>query len=174
MFGGWGTLRHYKLVESLAWLHYCPKMIKEWTWQWRHLHLLRFCVTGTGLSKLEVWVWFNFQTKKMQEKKWYTQIPTPSLATRKQAVSSLWYILPAPKRLLNKIQVVPYNRNARVKFFLSNVSGSKYWRWRPSLILRVQKSTWGIVRLLTWVAQFWVLCANHLPLVFFHVLIYNM
>lgn len=139
MFGGWGTLRHYKLVESLAWLHYCPKMIKEWTWQWRHLHLLRFCVTGTGLSKLEVWVWFNFQTKKMQEKKWYTQIPTPSLATRMQAVSSLWYILPAPKRLLNKIQVVPYNRNARVKFFLSNVSGSKYWRWRPSLILKSTK-----------------------------------
>lgn len=139
MFGGWAPSDTTSLWNhSLAWLHYCPKMIKEWTWQWRHLHLLRFCVTGTGLSKLEVWVWFNFQTKKMQEKKWYTQITTPSLATRK-AVSSLWYILPAPKRLLNKLQVVPYNRTARLKCFLSNVSGSKYWGWRPSLILKSTK-----------------------------------
>lgn len=90
-----GILGHYISLATLL-----SKNDKRMDLAVEAFTLVKICVrvTGMGLSKLEVRVWFNFQIKKRND------MPQP-LATRNQAVSSSWSILPAPKMLFNKLIV---------------------------------------------------------------------
>ena len=45
------------------------------------LEILHLGQKDTDLAKLGIWVWFNFQTRKMREKNDITQILTQPLAT---------------------------------------------------------------------------------------------